>query len=341
MSAQNNIQPTVVSAKKINVVLGIIHLLVVAIILGVNLYFRFTDVHKGDGYEYVDGVIVKREEKYSYIGRNRTSDTWITVRYTPKETGKQREYLGTDFSYGFLYTGTVLRVYYKMDGLHPRDVFLAKYDWLVRDYLPADKSYNIPLFIAGALLMIGIYYFIDDNKAKNKDKIITGKTTLEQQGFAVDPNTGKIYDEELHSYSRFINRKRGWKRFWIAGSLFCTFFMFMGIMMLVTTLREYAGDRDSIIAGSIFSGFIMILGIGFVPLIITTIMRQSRKQRMFIKAFLDDPATVTYSERKEAARTLWKLVNHYMEKEMPWSRFKLEYSRFWLEKYKDKLEKYM
>ncbi|MBP5775829.1 MAG: hypothetical protein J6W36_09055, partial [Clostridiales bacterium] len=172
MSTPNNTKSEVISEKKINVVLGIIHIVIVLIIIGTNLYFRFTDARKGDSFEYVEGVIVKREEKYSYIGRRRTSDTWITVRYTPKEEERKREYIGTDFSYGFLYTGTRLRVYYKYDGSNPKDVYLARYDWLVKDYLPADKSYNIPLIVAGILLIIGIYYLADNKKPKKKN----GKT---------------------------------------------------------------------------------------------------------------------------------------------------------------------
>ena len=65
-----------------------------------------------------------------------------------------------------------------MDGDDPDDVFLANYDWLARDYLPADKSYNIPLIIAGVLVMIGIYYLIDGNKAKKKNA--GGKTDHEK-----------------------------------------------------------------------------------------------------------------------------------------------------------------
>lgn len=169
MSKKGNDQITTVSEKKVYVVLAVIHFVIALIIIGVNLYFRFTDVHRGDGYEYVDGVIVNREVKRSYIGRRRVSETWITVRYTPKGTDKKREFIGTDFSYGFLYDGTVLRVYYQDNGNDPRKVFLARYDWLVRDYLPADKSYNIPLIIAGILLIIGIYYLADD-KPKKKNK---------------------------------------------------------------------------------------------------------------------------------------------------------------------------
>ena len=56
--------------------------------------------------------------------------------------------------------------YYQDDGNDPRKVFLARYDWLVRNYLPADKSYNIPLIIAGILLIIGIYYLADDKPKK-------------------------------------------------------------------------------------------------------------------------------------------------------------------------------
>ena len=176
MSTQNNTQVKEISEKKINVVLGIIHIVIVLIIVGVNLYFRFTDVHRGDGFEYVEGVIVKREAKRSYIGRRRISDTWITVSYTPKGSSKKREFVGTDFSYGYLFTGDTLRVYYKPDGSKPDDVFLARYDWLVRDYLPADKSYNIPLIIAGVLLIIGIYYLSGDKKAKKTRRGSKGKS---------------------------------------------------------------------------------------------------------------------------------------------------------------------
>ena len=93
MNKKGNDQITTVSEKKVYVVLAVIHFVIALIIIGVNLYFRFTDVHRGDGYEYVDGVIVNREVKRSYIGRRRVSETWITVKYTPKGTDKKREFI--------------------------------------------------------------------------------------------------------------------------------------------------------------------------------------------------------------------------------------------------------
>ena len=114
----------------------------------------------------------------------------------------------------------------------------------------------------------------------------------------------------------------------------------MGITLMVMTLREYAGDKGNIIAGTAFSGFVMIIGIGFVPLIITSIVKLTRQKTGFINAFMNDPETSAYSERENAAKALWKHVSHYMEKETPWSRYKLEYSRFWLEKYKNRIEKF-
>ena len=339
----NNKEVTVISEKKVNMVLGIIHLLIVAVIIGLNLYFRFTDVHRGDGYEHVPGVITKREEQYTKIGRRTSSKTWITVRYKPKGTDRDREYSGTDFSYGFLYQGTVVRVYYKDNGDDPRNVFIARYDWLVRDYLPADKSYNIPLIVAGVLLIIGIYYFTDNRKPKKKNSGNASNNVqiyLEDQRITIDPATGKMYEEGLHDLARFANRRRGWKRFWIAGSFGFTVFTAMGIMMMAMTLREYGGDKGSVVAGLAFSGFIMIIGIGFVPLTVTTMVKLIRQKNSFISAFMNDPETATYSDRENAAKTLWKLASHYMEKETPWSRYKLEYSRFWLDKYRNNIEKF-
>lgn len=183
---QQNRETVIVSEKKVNAVLGSIILLIIFGILGVNLYFRFTDRHKGDGYEYVDGVITKKENRYSYIGRSKSSKTWITVEYTPKGSTAKRVFSGTDFSYDYLFRGETVRVYYK--GGDPREnVFIAKYDWLVKDYLPAYKSYNIPLIVSCVLLIISIYFFVDDTKPKKK------KNSIEAE-FSVDPVTGKVYD---------------------------------------------------------------------------------------------------------------------------------------------------
>ena len=57
MSKKGNDQITTVSEKKVYVVLAVIHFVIALIIIGVNLYFRFTDVHRGDSYEYVDKEI--------------------------------------------------------------------------------------------------------------------------------------------------------------------------------------------------------------------------------------------------------------------------------------------
>lgn len=175
MGKNKNTEVTAVSDKTVYVVLGIIHLLIALAIVGTNIYFRFNDVHRGEGFDYVDGVITGRYETYKKIGRRKASDTTIIVRYTPEGSKKAREFRGTDFSYSYLFTGTTVRVYYKLDGNIPRDVFIARYDWLVKDYLPADKSYNIPLIIAGVVVLIGIYYLSGNNKKKK------GKASPQQQ----------------------------------------------------------------------------------------------------------------------------------------------------------------
>ncbi len=330
MGKQNNQQVTVVSGSKVLVVLGVLHLLIAFGIAGVNLYFRFTDMHRADGYEYAEGVIIKREEKAHYIGARKSTDTWITVQYTPKGSDKKKTHSDTDFSYGFLYTGTPVRVYYKGDD--PRDIFFARYDWIVRDYLPADKSYNIPLIVAGILLIIGIYYLADNKKPKKG-------SAQAQPEFTVDPATGMVYSENLHQLARMSNYKRSWMGFWIAGSLGFTAFTAMGVAMIIVALNDPKVEPSSKSSMIIAAAFFIFLGSGFIPLIITTIMRQNRNKRLFIKAFMADEATAVYSDRAKAAGILWKHVNHYMEKETLWSRYKLEYSRFWLERYKDKLEK--
>lgn len=330
----------VISEKTVNRVLGTIIFLTAIIVVGTNLYFRYTDRNKGKGYDYTEGVVTGFARREVWIGRNRRTEDTILVEYRPKYSEKPVTFSGNDFSYQFIRRGEVLRVYYK--GTDPGDAFIAKYDWLVKDYLPAYKSYNIPLIVAAILMTLGIYFFVDETKKKSGGVVSNGPVYAGEpgSGITIDPVAGRMYDENLHQLARMSNYKRSWMGFWVFGSIFGTAFIVMGLILGFMAWTKPGFDSASRIPATAAGTFFMILGSGFIPLILFSLRRQTRRKTAFLKAFMADEATSVYSNRSKAAKVLWKHVNHYMEKETPWSRYKLEYSRFWLCKYKDKLEKY-
>lgn len=316
---------------KFNRRIGAVLLLIVLLIVGINMYSRYRDIQRSKDYKYTVSMETKVTERSTKVGRRRSYEYSVWVKYSVDGDDMTYVFWDTDFSYEFLYDGQPLRVYYKEDD--PENAYIAKKDWLTKKYLRADKSYNIPLVISGILLIIAIYFFIDDTKPKKKKT--KGTDTGSSEPVLVDPN--EYYAENLHELARMSNYKRGWMPFWIGGSLFYAFTLFMGVMLIYS----YFSKPDQDVSMVFVAVFVLLLGHGMLAGVIVSIFYLRNKKNRFIRAFMADAATEVYRDREKAAEMLWKRVKHYMEKETPWSRYKLEYDRNWLAKYSRDLEKYL
>ena len=88
-------------------------------------------------------------------------------------------------------------------------------------------------------------------------------------------------------------------------------------------------------------GIIVLMIAQGAPLaIFLTARHLSVRKRSFIKAFMEDDYTAVYTQRKQAAVKLWKIVKHFMQAEPIGTKYKLAYERYWVEKFKGQLEKY-
>lgn len=156
---------------KVNRMIGFAILIIAAIIISINLYCRFSDDSKAKDYEYTDGSVIKKEEykTYPFGGYGRPNyDYEIKVEYLPK--GEDHTYIFWDYAHAYenIELGDILRIYYKEDD--PEEAYAARKDWLTKKYLPAENHYNIPLVISLVLIVIGIYFFLDDSKKSENKK---------------------------------------------------------------------------------------------------------------------------------------------------------------------------
>jgi hypothetical protein len=146
-------------------------LIIAILIISVNLICRFIGGSKARLYEYTDGVVIKAKEHktYPFGGYGRPAyDYEIKVEYVPE--GENRAYVFWDYSYAYenIDVGETLRIYYMKDD--PDEAYAARKDWLTSRYLPAENRYNIPLAISTVLIIIGIYFFIDNHKSRKKKR---------------------------------------------------------------------------------------------------------------------------------------------------------------------------
>ena len=312
---------------------GGVFILIALLLVGLNVFFRFKDSHKYDDYVYTTGTvvdyIVSKTPRVGRRGSTYSSDYSIKVEYYVGDYEKPLTISDSDSAYEFINYGDTVRVYY--DEENPGTAFLAKYDTLTGLYLPAEKNYYIPLYIAIFPTIIGIYLIIDFQKARKKAL----KNELKPRKKVVC-STDPDYDNNFHQLVRMSNYKRSWSGFWIAGSLFYLFTMFMGVMIIYSTLKDHPDDSFSPI---VVACFMMLLGNAMLVGVIISVRYIDRRKKAFIAGFMADEATAVYRDREQAAEILWKLVKSYMEKETVFSRFKLEYNRDWLETYREYLDK--
>ena len=156
-------------ANKYNRIIGTVILIIAVIIIAVSVTLRYRACDKASGYEYTDGTITETKEikTYPFGGYGRPNyDYRIHVEFTPE--GQERPITFIDYSheYEFLYAGDTVRIYYMADD--PHEAFVARKDWLTKSYIPQESNYDIPLVIAGVIIIIGVFFFIDDSKLRRK-----------------------------------------------------------------------------------------------------------------------------------------------------------------------------
>ena len=170
MASENEISEKEIDelAKKIIHLIGFAIIGIAILLVSINICCRFAGAKKGKKYEYTDGVVTKVDETKTYQRGSKQAyyDYTIWVDYIPVNDDKTYTFLDSSHAYENIGQGDVLRVYYQEDD--PEEAYVARKDWLTKMYLPAEKHYNIPLFISVALIFIGILFFIDDEKLKSK-----------------------------------------------------------------------------------------------------------------------------------------------------------------------------
>ena len=315
------------SGAKNDWVVGLFFIIVFLIIVGINIFCRYSDSRKLEAMEYARGVVTSRQEYNSSVGRKTRTEHSITVEYTPDGSDKKYSFRDSDGPYEFIHKGDILGVYYEKG--HPDKGIISKTDWLTGWNVRAEINYEAALIVAIFPLGIGVFFFIEEMKVRSNIK--KGK-------FKLKKSDGLYPDENLHEIARMSNYKRSWLGAWIGMSLLYVLFMVMGIAMTVVSFNS-AGSEKS---GPLFAGiFFIIMAQGAAIAVFFTVKFVAAKKRNFIKGFMADDATLVYKDRKRAANVLWKHVKHFMEAETMWSRYKYDYSRLWLEKYEDKLDMFL
>lgn len=303
---------------------GLFFLIVFLAIIGINILCRYGDNRKLEKLEYTKGIVTSRSTYDEWIGRRRLIEDSITVEYTPKGSDDKLYFRDPDGPYDFIYEGDTLRVYYEKND--PEDAFIAKKDWIIHEYVRADKFYEAAFIVSIFPLGIAIFFFI---------KELAVRRNIRKGRFKLRKSDGLYEDENLHELARMSNSKRSWNGAVIGLSFLYLFMMFMGIAWIAASVTSKDNDQPGLIVGGIF---VIILAQGALAGIILTVRFVNAKKRKFIEGFMEDDATLVYKDREAAANVLWKYVKHFMESETLWSRYKYDYSKLWLEKYEDKIE---
>ena len=311
---------TVVDNRKV----GVFFFVVAALIIGINVFLRLYDSKKSAEYKHVDGIVSSINTKRTYYTGKYHYETTVSVKYSPEGTGLNNFASYGGFTSSFTKKGDVYRVYYKES--NPLEAYVAEKDWLTGGYVHAGRGYNVPLIIAAIIIFFGVIFFEDGVKVKK-----SGIDPVKQ--FKTDPKTGKLYDPALHDLARLSNTKR-------SHSKIAAVAVFSGICLIIAICLTIAyffspSHEAGFLRGSAVT---LVIGGGLAAVFVVSIIRQNKKKRRFITGFMADDATAVYADRNKAAKILWKHVNKYMEKELPWSRYSYEYERYWLDTYKDKLE---
>lgn len=159
---------------------GVFFFVVAAIVIGVSLFIRISDVRKSAGYKHVDGVVSSIDTKRTFFARKYRYRTTVSVLYSPEGSDINSFVSYDGFVSYFLQEGDIIRVYYNES--KPWEAYAAEKDWLTGGYIHAGRGYNMPLIIGAIILLFGVIFFEDGVKAAKKAK--KGK----------DKNAGKLDD---------------------------------------------------------------------------------------------------------------------------------------------------
>ena len=70
---------TIIDNRKV----GVFFFVIAAVIIVVNLFVRFYDIHKSADYKHVDGVVSSIDNQRHYYARKRRYKTTVSVIYSP------------------------------------------------------------------------------------------------------------------------------------------------------------------------------------------------------------------------------------------------------------------
>lgn len=162
---------------KNNWVLVLCMFLIAAILFGISLFIRYKDLSKNEGYSYVDAILIDHNQQKTYrhwrkYGPNTTTRTYIKVAYTPEGSDKHYEIGENDVQPNIV--NKPYRVFYKADD--PKDAYITRCDWLTGQYFPVEKNYDLPISLAGLVIIIALYFIIDEQRAKRRIKKSTFKS---------------------------------------------------------------------------------------------------------------------------------------------------------------------
>ena len=142
---------------------GVFFFVVAAIVIGVSLFIRISDVRKSAGYKHVDGVVSSIDTRRTFYARKYRYRTTVSVLYSPEGSDINSFVSYDGFVSYFLQEGDIIRVYYNES--KPWEAYAAEKDWLTGGYIHAGRGYNMPLIIGAIILLFGVIFFEDGVKA--------------------------------------------------------------------------------------------------------------------------------------------------------------------------------
>lgn len=143
--------------EKFNKAIGKWMLRIAGIILCVNVLCRVVDAGKSREYVQVSGTVTKTQTTDELRAGKRlyTYHVWVTY---PIQGMDWPQYISEkNSSFDMFSTGDHVPVLYRKDNFF--EAYIAKKDWMTGAYLPASKSYNIPLVISIVLMVVGFLLY--------------------------------------------------------------------------------------------------------------------------------------------------------------------------------------
>jgi len=142
--------------EKFNKTVGKWMLRIAGIIFCINMLCRVIDAGKSMEYVQVSGTVTKTQttDELHAGKKSYTYHVWVTY---PIKGMDWPQYISEDYSFHLFSTGDSVPVLYRKDDFF--EAYIAKKDWITKAYLPAGKSYNIPLAISIVLMVVGFLFY--------------------------------------------------------------------------------------------------------------------------------------------------------------------------------------